>query len=266
MPPMPVASVAPSASIPGNHIPPLYLDGHVFASQPRLVPQTIPQQQSYQQAAAAQQIPISLHTSLQAQAQLGLRGGLPVSQSQEMYSSIQPFRSQVYMHPSLSQPSTMVLTGGTALKPPYSAFPGMQPLEVVKTQSGSPYQPMNGSQTLVYEGQINQAAGMGASQMMDSQLTQPLPRYGSGQQPLILPQSIQLPQGQNLPVGAPRRILPPGSQPSVLATSRESSQMEMKGFHFSDGKQNMSSGGSVPSPHTYRQSSGWMKIKPIWEQ
>lgn len=34
---------------PGNHIPPLYLDGHVFASQPRLVPQTIPQQQSYQQ-------------------------------------------------------------------------------------------------------------------------------------------------------------------------------------------------------------------------
>ncbi|XP_055647664.1 protein PRRC2B isoform X9 [Falco peregrinus] len=262
MPPMPVASVAPSASIPGNHIPPLYLDGHVFASQPRLVPQTIPQQQSYQQAAAAQQIPISLHTSLQAQAQLGLRGGLPVSQSQEMYSSIQPFRSQVYMHPSLSQPSTMVLTGGTALKPPYSAFPGMQPLEVVKTQSGSPYQPMNGSQTLVYEGQINQAAGMGASQMMDSQLTQltmpvpgsqlPLPRYGSGQQPLILPQSIQLPQGQNLPVGAPRRILPPGSQPSVLATSRESSQMEMKGFHFSDGKQSMSSGGSVPSPHTYR--------------
>lgn len=76
------------------------------------------------------------------------------------------------MHPSLSQPSTMVLTGGTALKPPYSAFPGMQPLEVVKTQSGSPYQPMNGSQALVYEGQINQAAGMGASQMMDSQLTQ----------------------------------------------------------------------------------------------
>lgn len=76
------------------------------------------------------------------------------------------------MHPSLSQPSTMVLTGGTALKAPYSAFPGMQPLEVVKTQSGSPYQPMNGSQALVYEGQINQAAGMGASQMMDSQLTQ----------------------------------------------------------------------------------------------
>ncbi|XP_063000766.1 protein PRRC2B isoform X2 [Elgaria multicarinata webbii] len=265
VPPMPVASVAPSASIPGNHIPPLYLDGHVFASQPRLVPQTMPQQQSYQQAAAAQQIPLSLHTSLQAQAQLGLRGGLPVSQSQEIYSSIQPFRSQVYMHPSLSQPNTVVLTGGTTLKPPYSAFPGIQPLEMVKTQSGSPYQPVNGSQALVYEGQINQAPGIGASQMMDSQLTQltmpmpgsqlPMPRYGSGQQPLILPQSIQLPQGQNLSVGAPRRILSPGSQPSVLATSRESSHVEMKGFHFADAKQNVPTGGAIPSPHAYRPSS-----------
>lgn len=44
------------------------------------------------QAATAQQIPLSLHTSLQAQAQLGLRGGLPVSQSQEIFSSLQPFR------------------------------------------------------------------------------------------------------------------------------------------------------------------------------
>ncbi|OXB73505.1 UNVERIFIED_CONTAM: hypothetical protein H355_012472 [Colinus virginianus] len=218
MPPMPVASVAPSASIPGNHIPPLYLDGHVFASQPRLVPQTIPQQQSYQQAAAAQQIPISLHTSLQAQAQLGLRGGLPVSQSQEMYSSIQPFRSQVYMHPSLSQPSTMVLTGGTALKPPYSAFPGMQPLEVVKTQSGSPYQPLNGSQALVYEGQINQAAE-------DREVTTAF--------------SVEFSSPKYFDV-------------KVEQTVAQSSQMEMKGFHFSDGKQNMSSGGSVPSPHAYR--------------
>ncbi|XP_075416732.1 protein PRRC2B isoform X11 [Tenrec ecaudatus] len=274
MPPMPVASVAPSASIPGNHLPPLYLDGHVFASQPRLVPQTIPQQQSYQQAAAAQQIPISLHTSLQAQAQLGLRGGLPVSQSQEIFSSLQPFRSQVYMHPSLSPPSTMILSGGTALKPPYSAFPGMQPLEMVKPQSGSHYQPMSGNQALVYEGQLSQAAGLGASQMLDSQLPQltmplpgsqlPLPRYGSGQQPLILPQSIQLPQGPSLSVGAPRRVLPPGSQPSVLNTSRESSQMEMKGFHFADSKQNVPSGGAVPSTQTYRPNNEWMK-SPAWD-
>ncbi|XP_008586265.1 PREDICTED: protein PRRC2B isoform X2 [Galeopterus variegatus] len=265
MPPMPVASVAPSASMPGSHLPPLYLDGHVFASQPRLVPQTIPQQQSYQQAAAAQQIPISLHTSLQAQAQLGLRGGLPVSQSQEIFSSLQPFRSQVYMHPSLSPPSTMILSGGTALKPPYSAFPGMQPLEMVKPQSGSPYQPVSGNQTLVYEGQLGQAAGLGASQMLDSQLpqlTMPLPRYGSGQQPLILPQSIQLPPGQSLSVGAPRRIPPPGSQPPILNTSRESSQMEMKGFHFADSKQNVPTGGSVPSPQTYRPSSASPSGKP----
>ncbi|XP_045879590.1 protein PRRC2B isoform X7 [Meles meles] len=274
MPPMPVASVAPSASLPGSHLPPLYLDGHMFASQPRLVPQTIPQQQSYQQAAAAPQIPLSLHTSLQAPAQLGLRGGLPASQAQEIFSSLQPFRSQVYMHPSLSPPSTMILSGGTALKPPYSAFPGMQPLEMVKPQSGSPYQPMSGNQALVYEGQLGQAAGLGASQLLDSQLPQltmplpgsqlPLPRYGSGQQPLILPQSIQLPQGQSLSVGAPRRILPPGSQPSVLNTSRESSQMELKGFHFADSKQNVPSGGSVPSPQTYRPNNEWMK-NPAWE-
>ncbi|XP_076867600.1 protein PRRC2B isoform X2 [Brachyhypopomus gauderio] len=274
MPPMPVASVAPSVSMQGNHIPPLYLDGHVFPSQPRLVPPTMTQQQSYQQAcselltafgaprcsagpfsaltscavspvceqaAAAQQIPISLHTSLQAQAQLGLRGGLPVSQSQEMFSSIPPFRSQVYMHPNLSQPSPMVLSGGAPLKGPYSAFPGMQPSDMVKPQSGSHYQPINGSQPLVYDGPMNQAPGMGTSQLMDSQLIQvpmPLPgsqlRYGSAQQHLILPQSIQLQQGQNLSVSAQRRMIPPGSQPPVMPTSREPSQMEMKGFQFSD--------------------------------
>lgn len=57
----------------------------------------------------------------------------------------------------------------------------------------------------------------------------PLPgsqlRYGSAQQHLILPQSIQLQQGQNLSVGAPRRMLPPGSQPTVMSGSRE------VGFH-----------------------------------
>ncbi|XP_060917840.1 protein PRRC2B isoform X4 [Labrus mixtus] len=248
MPQMPVASVAPSMSMQGNHIPPLYLDGHVFPSQPRLVPPTMTQQQTYQQAAAAQQIPISLHTSLQAQAQLGLRGGLPVSQSQEMFNSIPPFRSQVYMHPNLSQASPMVLSGGAPLKGPYSAFPGMQPSDMVKQQSGSHYQPMNGSQQLVYDSQMNQGPGMGSSQLMDSQLiqvTMPLPgsqlRYGSAQQHLILPQSIQLQQGQNLSVGAPRRMLPPGSQPGVMTGSREcfhlysqGSQMEMKGFQFAE--------------------------------
>ncbi|KAM6902843.1 protein PRRC2B [Xenentodon cancila] len=265
MPPMPVASVAPSMSMQGNPIPPLYLDGHVFPSQPRLVPPTMTQQQTYPQAAAAQQIPISLHTSLQAQAQLGLRGGLPVSQSQEMFSSIPPFRSQVYMHPNLSQPSPMVLSGGAPLKGPYSAFPGMQPSDMVKPQSGSHYQPMNGSQQLVYDNQMNQGPGMGSSQLMDSQLiqvTMPLPgsqlRYGSAQQHLILPQSIQLQQGQNLSVGAPRRMLPPGSQPTVMTGSREGSQMEIKGFQFSE-KPNHSPGLSGGS---YRPGSASPSGKP----
>ncbi|XP_066568875.1 protein PRRC2B isoform X4 [Amia ocellicauda] len=279
MPPMPVASVAPSVSMQGSHIPPLYLDGHVFPSQPRLVPPTMPQQQSYQQVGREAQfasIPISLHTSLQAQAQLGLRGGLPVSQSQEMYNSIPSFRSQVYMHPNLSQPNAMVLSGGAPMKGHYSAFPGMQPSDMVKTQSGSHYQPMNGNQTLVYDGQMNQAAGMGTSQLMDSQLiqvTMPMPgsqlRYGSAQQHLILPQSIQLQQGQNLPVGAPRRIIPPGSQPPVMTASREvsyfnTSQMEMKGFQFPD-KSNHSPGmsaASAPNPNSYRPGSASPSGKP----
>lgn len=65
----------------------------------------------------------------------------------------------------------------------------------------------------------------------------PLPRYGSGQQPLLLPQSIQLPQGQSLSVGAPRRILPPGSQPSVLNTSREVSAGSWEGLTTPQGSQ-----------------------------
>lgn len=76
------------------------------------------------------------------------------------------------MHPSLSPPSTMILSGGTALKAPYSAFPGVQPLEMVKPQAGSPYQPLSGNQALVYEGQLGQATGLGASPVLDSQLPQ----------------------------------------------------------------------------------------------
>lgn len=78
------------------------------------------------------------------------------------------------MQPSLSHPSAMVLSGAAPLKGPYSAFPGMQPSEMVKPQSGSHFQPINGSQALVYDSTINQAAGMGTSQLMDSQLIQVL--------------------------------------------------------------------------------------------
>lgn len=64
----------------------------------------------------------------------------------------------------------------------------------------------------------------------------PLPgsqlRYGSAQQHLILPQSIQLQQGQNLSVNAPRRMMPPGSQPPVMQASREVS-FQLLGFFSS---------------------------------
>lgn len=76
------------------------------------------------------------------------------------------------MHPNLSQPNPLVLSGGAPIKGPYSAFPGMQPSDMVKPQSGSHYQPLNGSQQLVYDSQISQGPGMGSSQLMDSQLMQ----------------------------------------------------------------------------------------------
>lgn len=65
----------------------------------------------------------------------------------------------------------------------------------------------------------------------------PLPgsqlRYGSAQQHLILPQSIQLQQGQNLSVGAPRRMLPPGSQAAVMPGSREVRPVVYRFDHYS---------------------------------
>lgn len=76
------------------------------------------------------------------------------------------------MHPNLSQPSPMVLSGGAPLKGPYSPFPGMQPSDIVKSSSGSHYQAMTGSQQLVYDSQLNQGPSMGSSQLMDSQLIQ----------------------------------------------------------------------------------------------
>ncbi|XP_043914129.1 protein PRRC2B [Protopterus annectens] len=317
MPAMPVASVAPSASIPGSHIPPspVYLDPAVYPNPNRIVTSSVPQQQGYQQGAAPQQIPISMHTPLQAQAPLGLRNGLSVSQSQEIYGALPPYSSvllqtwteglaegvwegpcpktshrllqpvptsrraqtipndwpwpestqnwkywsQLFMHHNLSQPSPVVLSGAAAMKNPYSAFPGVQTLEVMKPQSGSPYQTMSGNQALVYDGQIGQPTGMGSSQMMDSQLPQVtmphLPRYGSSQQPLILPNPFQMPQTQNLPPGGPRRIISTGSQHGVLSHGREASQIDMKGFQFTDGKHSMSAGSSLSSQHSYRPGS-----------
>eukprot|EP00062_Callorhinchus_milii_P014894 gi/632964541/ref/XP_007898447.1/ PREDICTED: protein PRRC2B isoform X1 [Callorhinchus milii] len=272
VPPMSVVSVAPSVSLQGSHIPPLYMDGHVFTSQPRLIPQTIPQgfQAGLSQTAQAHQIPIPLHTSLQAQAPLGLRNGLPVTQSQEMFSSMQPFRSQMYMHPNLSQPSAMVLSGAP-LKSPYAAFPAVQTSDMVKAQQGSHYQQLGGNQPLLYESQLSQP-GIPTSQIMDSQLIQvtmslpgsqlSLPRFGSGQQQLIaLTQSIQLPQAPNLNAGGTRRILTPGSQPPMLPTGREIPQMDLKAFQFAD-KQVSSGMPGPPVPNLFRPSSTSPSGKP----
>ncbi|OCT57894.1 hypothetical protein XELAEV_18002889mg, partial [Xenopus laevis] len=221
MPPMPIASVAPSASMPGNHIPPMYL---VWCSKPNHNSKGISRHVSLlssvdtiKKAAAAQQIPISLHTSLQAQAHLSLRGGLPMFQLQEIYS-----RSgfQVYMHP----PNAMVLIRGIDLKPPYNPFPGMQTLDMVTTQATSPYQPLNGSQQLIIIGLCKtwNLVLFGFNLFITFCLFLPMPgsqlqmpRCSSGQQTMILPQSIQLSQAQNLPVGAPQRMQTP------VLTSRE---------------------------------------------
>ncbi|OCT56218.1 hypothetical protein XELAEV_18000479mg [Xenopus laevis] len=253
MPPMPIASVAPSASMPGNHIPPLYL---VWCSRPNLNSKGISRHVSLlssvdtiKKAAAAQQIPCR-HTSLQAQAHLSFC---------KKFTAVQVPGSQVYMHP----PSAMVLIRGIDLKPPYNPFPGMQTLDMVTTQATSPYQPLNGSQQLVYENQHNQII-IGLCKtwnlvlfgfnlfitfclfmpMPGSQLQ--MPRCSSGQQTMILPQSIQLSQAQNLPVGAPQRMQTP------VLTSRESSQMEMKSFHFTDGKQNMQT--AMQAQHSYNNT------------
>lgn len=60
----------------------------------------------------------------------------------------------MYMQLSLSPPSTMFLSLGIYMKPPYSVFPGMQLLERVKPQSGSRYQLLSRNQALVHQGQL----------------------------------------------------------------------------------------------------------------
>lgn len=61
----------------------------------------------------------------------------------------------MYMQLSLSPPSTMILSLDIYMKPPYSVFPGMQLLGMVKPQSGSRYQHLSGNQALVHEGQLS---------------------------------------------------------------------------------------------------------------
>ncbi|XP_072406241.1 protein PRRC2A-like isoform X4 [Chiloscyllium punctatum] len=180
---IPVASVAPSSplSAPSGHIPPCYMESHFYGSQPRGMPPSISQHQAFQsglsRAMPTQQITLPLHTPLQGQAQvstLSIRQGTPVSQTQDMFSPLQSFRSQqLYLQPGLSPPSAAMVQGsplisGAPVKSQYVGFSAVQAAEVAKAQQGLPYQhaactpPMS----VIYNTQL------GNSQLIDSQIIQ----------------------------------------------------------------------------------------------
>ncbi|XP_041068436.1 protein PRRC2A isoform X1 [Carcharodon carcharias] len=180
---IPVASVAPSATLsaPSNQIPPCYMESHFYGSQPRGMPPSISQHQAFQsglsRAMPTQQITLPLHTPLQGQAQvsaLSIRQGTQVSQTQDMFNSLQSFRSQqLYLQPGLSPPSAAMVQGSTLIsgapvKGQYVGFSAVQAAEVAKAQPGLPYQhaactpPMS----VIYNTQL------GNSQLIDSQLIQ----------------------------------------------------------------------------------------------
>lgn len=183
IPAIPVASVAPSATLsaPGGQMPPCYLESHYYGGQPRGMPPPISQHQGFQpglsRAMPTQQISLPLHTPLQGQGQvsaLGIRQGTPVSQTQDMFTSLQSFRSQqLYLQPGLSPPSAAMVQGSTLIsggpvKGQYVGFSAMQAGEVTKAPAGLPYQqaactpPMS----VIYNTQL------GNSQLIDSQLIQ----------------------------------------------------------------------------------------------
>ncbi|XP_064415977.1 protein PRRC2C isoform X4 [Latimeria chalumnae] len=173
----PQVYVSQSAAGPAAQIPAFYMDtSHLFSTQhPRLAP-SLAQQQGFQpglsQPTAVQQIPIPIYAPLQGQhqAQLGLGAGAPVSQAQELFnSSLQPYRSQqAFMQNSLSQPSPMVLSSTL------HNFPGVQPPDLTKAQSGLAFQQTSNTQPIpiLYEPQLNQASGLGGSQLLDTHLLQ----------------------------------------------------------------------------------------------
>uniref|UniRef100_A0A4W3GYJ7 Protein PRRC2B-like n=1 Tax=Callorhinchus milii TaxID=7868 RepID=A0A4W3GYJ7_CALMI len=112
---------------------------------------------------------LPLHTPLQTQGQisaLSLRQGTPVSQPQDMFNSLQPFRSQqLYLQPGLSPPSAPVISGGP-VKGQYLGFSAMQASDLAKAQSGLPYQqsPCTPPLSLIYNTQH------GGSQLLEPQL------------------------------------------------------------------------------------------------
>ncbi|XP_030626190.1 LOW QUALITY PROTEIN: protein PRRC2C [Chanos chanos] len=182
----PQVFVSQSAAGSAAQIPAFYMDtSHLFSTPhprlapPSLAPPSLAQQQGFQpglsQPTAVQQIPIPIYAPLQGQpqhqAQLGLSTGPPVSQPQDLFSSsMQPYRSQqAYMQNSLSQPSPMMLSG-TALH----SYPGVQPPDLGKPQSSLAFQQTSSTQhiPILFEPQLNQPSGLGASQLIDTHLLQ----------------------------------------------------------------------------------------------
>lgn len=82
--------------------------------------------------------------------------------------SLLPPRSQAFMQSSLSQPS-MMLSG-----PSLHSYPGVQAPELGKPQSSLAYQQPSSTQhiPILFEPQLNQPSGMGASQLIDTHLLQ----------------------------------------------------------------------------------------------
>ncbi|XP_043555798.1 protein PRRC2C isoform X2 [Chiloscyllium plagiosum] len=177
--PSPQVYVSQSAAGPGAQIPTFYMDtSHLFGTQhPRLAPPSLAQQQGFQtgpsQPTAVQQISIPIYAPIpgQPQAQLSLGGGPTVSQAQEMFNtSLQPFRTQqAFMQNNLSQPSPVVLSG-TALH----NFSAVQAQDLAKAQSGLAFQQTSNAQPIpiLYEHSLNQASGLGGSQLIDTHLIQ----------------------------------------------------------------------------------------------
>ncbi|XP_014914267.1 protein PRRC2C isoform X2 [Poecilia latipinna] len=180
----PQVYVSQAAAGSAAQIPAFYMDtSHLFSNpHPRLAGPSLAQQQGFQpglsQPTAVQQIPIPIYAPLQGQpqhqhthqAQLGLGTGPPVSQPQDLFSSsLQPYRSQqAFMQGNLSQPSMMV--SGPSLH----SYPGVQAPELGKPQSSLAYQQHSSTQhiPILFEPQLNQASGMGGSQLIDTHLLQ----------------------------------------------------------------------------------------------
>ncbi|XP_067865638.1 protein PRRC2A-like isoform X2 [Heterodontus francisci] len=207
---IPVASVAPSAtlSVPSGQIPPCYMESHFYGSQHRGMPPAISQHQAFQsglsRAMPTQQITLPLPLQGQSQVSaLGIRQGAPVSQTQDMFSSLQSFRSQqLYLQPGLSPPSTAMVQGSTLIsggpvKGQYVGFSAVQAAEVAKAQPGLPYQhaactpPMS----VIYNTQL------GNSQLIDSQLIQM--RQGMAQPSDFYSSPLQQPSQSNYFAAAP---------------------------------------------------------------